>query len=646
MIKIVSYNRIKSVCAVVLTAFLILSGTVPAFAEVLYFKNAGGDEEAVYIAGNPDAYPVEYYNPYTRRYEGIIPELLKRISASTGVKFAYIHTGKTDYRGRLAKNGQVEIVSGYRPGKDRFEKYLSGEAVVLSVPVNGKVQNVGLAFTYIASEEFTRFLSEELAGFTEEELLDITISVIETYRESTFPMWAVTVMVIMLILATIVIILMYVQQERYMDAQNKGKYQDPTTGIGNKAYFMNRFDYTIRDEVKDLYYVAYIAFDIIHNNTYYGYDESEEILCYAADYLSEHEVSNEILGRVSAGGFAFAFQSSNTELAEQRVAELLMDLNQYSEKFQLDHKITFAAGVYPMTKYNNSCETVLYFATQGYEYAVGHQLPYYFCSEAMLKYSEEIAQRQKQIVMALRNHEFKMYLQFIVDKDGNVFGAEGLSRWQHPQKGLLTPGHFIDIIEKSGTVSRLDYYMFEEACSLLQSWKTMGFSELSLSCNVTRITISDSTFMAHIRRIAEKYDFDHSKLIFEITESTSEKNADVAAGNIMECRKEGFCVALDNMGGDNTSFLNLCDYPADYMKINWRILKAAVTPKGKALLDGMIALAHSMDMKVVCEGVENEELNELAHQTDCDFMQGHYFFRTIPPEAVEEFFTGKIEKTL
>lgn len=119
MIKIVSYNRIKSVCAVVLTAFLILSGTVPAFAEVLYFKNAGGDEEAVYIAGNPDAYPVEYYNPYTRRYEGIIPELLKRISASTGVKFAYIHTGKTDYGGRLAKNGpgrnRIRIPPGQRP---------------------------------------------------------------------------------------------------------------------------------------------------------------------------------------------------------------------------------------------------------------------------------------------------------------------------------------------------------------------------------------------------------------------------------------------------------------------------------------------------------------------------------------------------
>ena len=290
-----------------------------------------------------------------------------------------------------------------------------------------------------------------------------------------------------------------------------------------------------------------------------------------------------------------------------------------------------------MEQSDRSCETVLFNAQQGYLHAVEKGLSFSFSNESLLQKTEEEAELQKQITAAFKNREFKMYMQFIVDKTTKeIFGAEALSRWQHPQKGLLLPGHYIGIMEELGSIKELDFYIFEEVCRQLENWSSTRFASLILSCNFTRLTISDDDFMARITEISSRYSFDHSRLIIEITEDIEAKNKENVVHNIIECKTAGFMIALDDFEDGYTSFSNLCDYHFDYIKIDKKILYGADTPNGKKLLDGMISMGHSMNMKVICEGIETQQQNELICNTECDFIQGFYYHRVIPQEETPE----------
>lgn len=242
------------------------------------------------------------------------------------------------------------------------------------------------------------------------------------------------------------------------------------------------------------------------------------------------------------------------------------------------------------------------------------------------------------IKKALVDKEFKLYLQFIVDnKTKEIISAEALSRWHHSNGKVLTPGSYIESMEEASLIDTHDYYMFDRVCNQLHDWHNTEYGGITMSCNFTRITLSESDFAEKIKQIADKYEFERSKLIIEITEDTIEKNKDVAIKNIMLCQDMGFRFALDDMGSGYTSLINLCDYPIDVVKIDRDILLKTCEKRGKDLFLGMVALSHNLGLKVVCEGVETEEQNDFATQSDCDYIQGFYYSRVHFSEEAGKF---------
>jgi EAL domain-containing protein (putative c-di-GMP-specific phosphodiesterase class I) len=257
-------------------------------------------------------------------------------------------------------------------------------------------------------------------------------------------------------------------------------------------------------------------------------------------------------------------------------------------------------------------------------------------SEKKPKLNEK--QLLKKIKNGFENQEFKMYLQFIVDSQKNkIVSAETLSRWEDSTGEVIFPGTYIGLMEKSGLITRFDYYMFEMVCKKLAAWKDTEFSELTLSCNITRITISEKDFVNKIKEISQKYDFDRRKLLIEITEDSIEKNLVTAMYNIIKVKELGFRIALDDIGSGYTSLISLCEYPIDVVKIDRAILLLAGTQKGKKLLFGIVSLAHYLNLKVVCEGVETEEQKNLVAESDCDYIQGWYYSKSLPEEKAEKF---------
>lgn len=253
----------------------------------------------------------------------------------------------------------------------------------------------------------------------------------------------------------------------------------------------------------------------------------------------------------------------------------------------------------------------------------------------MLPSEKEITES---ILKGFDNNEFKMYLQFIVDRQTRkIISAEALSRWDNLEKGLLSPGLYIRNMKTSGLISRHDFCMFEMACRKLEEWADTQYSDISISCNFTRITLSEENFVDKLKEISGNYKFDKSKLAIEITEDAIEKDRKMAMENVEHCKELGFKVYLDDLGVGYTSLANLCDYPVDVVKIDRDILLKTDTNKGRTLFWGIISLAHSLNISVICEGVETQQQNELVSESGCDYIQGWYYSKAIPAEGCETF---------
>lgn len=252
----------------------------------------------------------------------------------------------------------------------------------------------------------------------------------------------------------------------------------------------------------------------------------------------------------------------------------------------------------------------------------------------------------KKIRNGLKNREFKTHLQFVVDnKTKKIVSCEALSRWITSEGEVILPGRYIGVMEKSGLIINFDYYMFENVCAKLAAWSGTEFDGIKMSCNLTRITISEKDFVDRIKAIADAYTFDKSKLIIEITEDSIEKNLDVARANIQTIKKMGFSVALDDIGSGYTSLISLCDYPIDIVKLDRALLLLADKEIGRKLFLGVMSFIQDLGLKVVCEGVETEEQNALISESNCDHIQGWYYSKALPTRDAENFARAYMEKT-
>lgn len=621
-----------SLCALLCTA---------AAAAVTSTPEATGDAGTVYVAGNPDWYPVEYYDQDTKQYAGILPELLELVGEETGLEFTYIQAGPEDQRQRLAENGQVELVSGCALDEAWLQEAgMRTSDAILSIPVeDGEIQ-ICLAFTKIANDTLIQRIEDAVANLPPQTVSGLSVQLLMERPGRTD--WRIAAVCAGLILFLLVLAAVQaVKLHRCKKRTKQDTQVDLLTGIGNKAYFTEFFDTFISDQYRNLYCVVYIGFDIARVNQYYGEAAAEDQLCFAANELDLSTRDNEASARVSGGGFAIAHSGSGEQEIQTWMSQLLPRLNQYTERYGKDYRPEFRAGIYLLEPEDRDCETALFNARQGYQQAVEKGLPWYIMHTEHLERESERLQLKKQTLDALQNREFLMFLQFIVrGKDGRICGAEAVSRWDHPQKGLLYPGSYIELMESEGTIAELDFYIFEEACRQLEQWQAEG-RDLILSCNFARITIGRETFVQRIQDIAARYAFDRGHLIMEITEDAMESNKQTAFDNISRCKEMGYRIALDDAGSGYTSFSDLRDYPIDVVKIDHSILNAAVTRRGAALLRGITALVHNLDMAVLCEGAETKAQAELLREIGCDYIQGYYFYRPLPLKEAEQVLTGQ-----
>lgn len=623
--------KIKLLKIILITAIL-LSMTVPVSAEVFTTEKTEGMANCVYVAGNPDAYPVEYYDEKTEKYQGIIPDILEKVSQDTGVDFVYINGNKSP-KDVLGKNLQAEIISAYRAGEHQV--FVADYVEVFSYDKDGKTERIGFAFTEISDKEMIAKIKESVESLGDNQINGIVLQYTQKKAENS---WLVWVELLGILLIGAVVVLLVVRMKRIKQQNKIDKLTDEETGIGNLAYFKHRFENTIDAVSRNLYYVAYIILDSSYLRTYHGSTTFSEVLGYTVEILEDNRQDAEIVARITENGFAFAYHSVNEEDAKKRITEVIDKLNRFVDNKERNEKYVFHAAVYNLNVRDKNSEILLFNLRKNCNRIFGTEQQVIFCDEHTMNSVQEEKKITESIIRGLERNEFRIYLQFIVDnKSKQIVSAEALSRWDSPKQGLLAPGKYIEAMEAAGLISRHDFYMFDQVCRQLQEWQGTDMEHISISCNFTRITISESNFVDRLEEIAGRYTFNRGNLVIEITEDAIEKNVENAMNNVAKCKELGFRIALDDMGSGYTSLLNLCDYPIDVVKIDREILLKADSEKGRRLFGGVIALAHSLNLKVVCEGVETPEQNERVTASECDYVQGWYYAKALPTEECEGF---------
>ena len=410
---------------------------------------------------------------------------------------------------------------------------------------------------------------------------------------------------------------------------------DILTGLLNKEQFYIETAKLIKEN-RDVKYclVCSNIKDFKFVNELFGIEKGNEILKKQAEYMKNFIGEDSLAARLHADRFAMCMPRISFD--EDLINEAITGI-QEAFKNSSFHMHIFV-GVYDIhdveervsimcDKANLASETI----KNEYKSSVA----YY--TEHLLEKSIEERKIIGEFDRALDNEEFVMFLQPQVDVSGKPFGSEALVRWQHPDKGLLAPGVFIDVLEKTGFVYRLDRYMWDKAVKQLAEWKKRGINDYHISVNISTKDFYLIDVYETFVGLVEKYDIDPKLLKLEITETALMSDFNKNMVIIKRLQKYGFDIEIDDFGSGYSSLNMLKDISADVLKIDMGFLRASENEvKGQDILESIIGLANKLGMRVITEGVEKKTQVDMLYDMGCKMFQGYYFSKPIPVDEFEK----------
>lgn len=252
--------------------------------------------------------------------------------------------------------------------------------------------------------------------------------------------------------------------------------------------------------------------------------------------------------------------------------------------------------------------------------------------EKMLKEKDIVNDFEK----SLNEKQFSIQLQPVMDKEGNVLGAESVVRWKNPKYEDLTPSSFLDVLERTSLIYKLDVYVWELVAKKLHEWKERGFSDRFISVNVSS---KDKFFIDIIKTFSElikKYDISPQNFKVEIRETAMLENPEKTIAIFSQLKKLGIKVYIDNFGTGFSSLNVLKDFIADGIKMDTSFLsESKVSGKNKIILQTMISMSSDLGMEFIAKGVESENQMLALSKMDCKLFQGFYFSKPLPVKTYE-----------
>ncbi len=367
-------------------------------------------------------------------------------------------------------------------------------------------------------------------------------------------------------------------------------------------------------------------------NALFGYDEGDRLLRYCADKIKTTKKSTKecTMGRVDADVFCICIK---TESPTIEVDSFFNKTDPFLEGFRQDFRFNISVGIYEIENSEESLRDIYAKVTLAARKCKDSSTMHYF--QYNKETDEEMIRQQiisSQMYRALKKEEFLLYFQPKVNlKTQKIVGAEALIRWNHPEKGLISPSKFIPIFYQNGFISQFDIYVFELVCKALKQWKKAKLKLIPISVNISQVSMMDADLPNKIFAIMKKHNVKKEFIHIEITEGAYSVDTEKSTQCAIEFSNRGIHLEMDDFGTGISSLTMLHELPVNTLKLDLRFIKNYSESKSNAgIIHFIVSLARQMQIDLVAEGIETENQLEFLRNIGCDIGQGYLFSKPVP----------------
>ncbi|MBQ8317069.1 MAG: bifunctional diguanylate cyclase/phosphodiesterase [Lachnospiraceae bacterium] len=418
---------------------------------------------------------------------------------------------------------------------------------------------------------------------------------------------------------------------------------DDFSGLYNRNGFTKQVDRILETDRSGISTGEYAlcCFDVLRFkaiNDLFGPSEGDRLLIYIANVLKNNLNSDDIACHPGSDRFIYFTRSKGAELVN-----LISKIHSDISAFDIPFEIACNTGVYVTTGNGLSVDSMLDRAVLAQSaikgsYTIKHNFYTEELRNTMLGEQEIVGIMNN----ALEEEHFVVYYQPQYNHStGMLLGAEALVRWNHPDRGLISPGLFIPIFEKNGFITKLDMYVFEQVCKFLKKCMDKGLATVPISTNFSRHDLFMADFVEKLEEIRTKYEVPVKLLRVEITESAVMASSSLINDVVKALHDKGYVVEMDDFGSGYSSLNVLKDIELDVIKLDMLFLSEQTTSnRGGTILSSVVRMAKWLDMPVIAEGVETVKQADFLRSIGCDYIQGYLYSRPIPADEFEEILSG------
>jgi diguanylate cyclase (GGDEF)-like protein/PAS domain S-box-containing protein len=430
------------------------------------------------------------------------------------------------------------------------------------------------------------------------------------------------------------------EQQLHHDA-----FHDALTGLPNRALFMDHLKLATARSKRNsssMFAVLYLDLDrfkIINDSL--GHTIGDQLLVGIADRLKKHLRPGDTVARLGGDEFTILIEDIADETESVQVAERIQ--NELSTPFTLSGREVFTTvslGIAPSSTGYERAEDILRDAdTAMYRAKSAGKARYEIFDKAMHARAINLLQMETDMRRALEREEFVLHYQPIVALENfRLRGFEALVRWQHPERGFISPMDFIPVAEETGMIIQLGEWVLREACTQMQRWQKIFpvDSPLFITVNLSSKQFSQNTLISKVATILRESGVNPHTVKLEITESVVMENIDTATDMLRQLRALGVKLAIDDFGTGYSSLSYLHRFPIDTLKIDRSfVTRMSENNENTEIVRTIIVLAQNLGMDVVAEGVETNEQLVLLQKLGCENGQGYFFSKPVNAGSAE-----------
>ena len=424
---------------------------------------------------------------------------------------------------------------------------------------------------------------------------------------------------------------------------------DSLMGILNRTYFYNYLTCDLQQrKVKKSFFVVLINIDDFKSiNDSIGHNSADSLLVEIKSRISNCLKKKDVLARWSGDEFAILTFGDSEEQLETICDSIYETLRLPFEIKGQQFFINASMGASAISSKHYKYEALLKEAETAMRYVKDRgKNGYKFYTEEMERDSLKDKILETKMHQAIENEQFELYYQPKINcKENNIYGVEALIRWNSPKEGMISPGVFIPMAEKTGLIIPIGNWVLKTGCEQVKRWQQQNINDICISVNVSAIQIQEENFVTTVANILEETNINPELIELEITESSIMEDTIENIMKLNELKELGLRISLDDFGKGYSSLNYLKILPIDTLKVDKSFIQnIEYDPKEKVITESIIRMAKALGLTVLAEGIENETQHSLLIDLDCDAMQGFLFSKPLPIEQLEKLIKKNQEK--